>query len=239
MGLRSFGSQHIIDALHARGDIDDERKTGLRKSLHSLGTMGIFPTSQELIEQCAEAAYSLSTSLAVTLWDPLLLRGESGYGLVSLVDMLASIYEDSPGRLNLWVMRIIDLLETQIESFSVHQAGAHLVVAAFSHTLREEGDGAFLTALIGATSWAVSRLDFWGDGPLDAAKAAANGGEVLAQMLGRHEHPLIAGAMLARFVDLLGLSIRHQCRIALMPLYIQISQVLKRIETLHKQEGNG
>lgn len=77
MGLRSFGTPALLEALVQRDLLSAEQVCTARKRLLRTGAWGLRPTADKLSEVAAEAGFRLTTGLAYALQDRFAWREDS------------------------------------------------------------------------------------------------------------------------------------------------------------------
>jgi hypothetical protein len=167
MGLRTFGTLALLDALSDRGDISAEQRLNARRGLRELGATGTWPSAEELAEDARRASFRLTQSLALTLRDVSPLRVHEERWILTGLGFLRTVHDEVPETLEVWVARWIDLLCEGTERMGPAQHGSRLLALAWNPNGPEPG---FVRALADAVQSTARRF---GDKRSDPIVAAA------------------------------------------------------------------
>jgi len=113
-GVRAFGTVALLDALAARGLIDEQQRRANRALLARRGGWGVALDREELIAAGREIGFNLDRVLIGALHDRAAWRGRIVRNWYEVDAFLAAVYEEDPSRLGKWVRRALDAAATSI-----------------------------------------------------------------------------------------------------------------------------
>lgn len=107
-GLAAFGSVALLDAMAARGMIDDDARSTARRKLLDRGGWGLHPTVDDLIGDVELHGWAVTRGVAIAFNDVGAWADNRLSTWHLAVDLIAKVHAAEPGQLRAWVVQVLD-----------------------------------------------------------------------------------------------------------------------------------
>lgn len=118
VGIASFGTLALIDALTEREVLDQPRRAEMRLALAGAGGWGIGLSREELLTEARQARFVLTPKLAGALHDRAHWRSRPALYWQELANFLAVVHDEAPDTFRVWVLRALDAMQQAVPEMS-------------------------------------------------------------------------------------------------------------------------
>ncbi len=146
IGVASFGTLAVIDALAERSVIDDGARRKARIALASRHGWGVGLSGAEMVQAAGEKSFELTKPLIGALNDRATWRASASPYMQETLELLEAVFEARPDRLDVWLQRIVDGSATAIPEAPPGWSGHLLLAMAWVSNLSPE----FFRAIVDA-----------------------------------------------------------------------------------------